>query len=387
MNEEDKIKDIPINLIGEILQDSFYFSLILHIKCYINDTEIKRYFVMFLKGLASIFAYELALFLKEYKLLEINDYFRPGMKKKVFEERQWIHQCVVNSNKMSLKLNEMGINFDELVYDMNVVLNNEELFDMNFEEYNENDNLEFWNGVFSILQDVSNCIINTITSMTIEEQFKLFDDNAKDFYDNIQKSTLLKRYSYSAYKLFSLSPNLTNIDKIFILYRYRLITSIKYIEEIFKKYNYDMNFEKLFFIKFENYIRKIKALFIDIIGNDLMKMETSYSADLLKSINDNINEKNFFVLNRKLRNNVHYVQTTILSNDELKIVNKNQDIYINLLIDSFSRHIFIDIDSECIQMTNFTKECERKGLSKKDVDLNYEKLYLRFYYTGTLDEI
>ena len=193
---KNEIKNIPINTIGEILQDSFYFSLLLHIKRSIKDIEIKNYIVMFIKGLSVIFAYELALFLEEYNLLEENQYFKTNMKERIFNERQWVHQCVVNSKKMHLKLDKMGIDFKKLVYDMNIVLNDSNLIDMNFETFNEDNDLEFWNGVFSILEDVSECIIKTISNKTraLEKQFKLFDLYAVDFYNKITSNISLKRY-------------------------------------------------------------------------------------------------------------------------------------------------------------------------------------------------
>lgn len=384
---KNEIKNIPINTIGEILQDSFYFSLLLHIKRSIKDIEIKNYIVMFIKGLSVIFAYELALFLEEYNLLEENQYFKTNMKERIFNERQWVHQCVVNSKKMHLKLDKMGIDFKKLVYDMNIVLNDSNLIDMNFETFNEDNDLEFWNGVFSILEDVSECIIKTISNKTraLKKQFKLFDLYAVDFYNKITSNISLKRYSYSTYKLFSLTTNLSEIDKIFILYRYRLVSSVEFIQKIFDGYNYDMEFEKMFFIKFENYIRKIKALVIEIVGKDLMKMNSQYSKEVLKNIKEAITEKEFYSLNRKIRNNIHYLHTNSLTNKELEVVDRNQEKYLKVIRNSFYENIFIDIDNECVQMTNFLKECERLGLTDEEIKKDYERKYLSFLYTGKIE--
>lgn len=281
----------------------------------------------------------------------------------------------------------MGIDFKKLVYDMNIVLNDSNLIDMNFETFNEDNDLEFWNGVFSILEDVSECIIKTISNKTraLEKQFKLFDLYAVDFYNKITSNISLKRYSYSTYKLFSLTTNLSEIDKIFILYRYRLVSSVEFIQKIFDGYNYDMEFEKMFFIKFENYIRKIKALVIEIVGKDLMKMNSQYSKEVLKNIKEAITEKEFYSLNRKIRNNIHYLHTNSLTNKELEVVDRNQEKYLKVIRNSFYENIFIDIDNECVQMTNFLKECERLGLTDEEIKKDYERKYLSFLYTGKIE--
>ncbi len=386
-NEKSKIKNIPINTIGEILQDSFYFSLLLHIKRSIKDIEIKNYIVMFVKGLSIIFVYELSLFLEEYNLLEKNQYFKINMKDRVYNERQWVHQCVVNSEKMNLKLDKMGIDFENLIYDMNIILNNSKLVDMNFETFNEDNDLNFWNSVFSILEDVSECIIKAISNeaMSLEKQFKLFDSHAVDFYSRIANDISLERYAYSTHRLFSLATNLSEIDKIFILYRYRLVSSIEFIQKIFDGYNYDIEFENLFFIKFENYIRKIKALVIEIVGKDLMKMKSKYSNEVLENIKEAITEKEFYSLNRKIRNNIHYLHTSSLTNKELEVIDRNQEKYLKIIRNSFQKNIFINIDNECVQMTNFLKECERLGLTDEEIKKDYERMYLSFLYTGKIE--
>lgn len=388
-NEKSKIKNIPINTIGEILQDSFYFSLLLHIKRSIKDIEIKNYIVMFVKGLSIIFVYELSLFLEEYNLLEKNQYFKTNMKDRVYNERQWVHQCVVNSEKMNLKLDKMGIDFENLIYDMNIILNNSKLVDMNFETFNEDNDLNFWNSVFSILEDVSECIIKAISNetMSLEKQFKLFDSHAVDFYSRIANDISLERYAYSTHRLFSLATNLSEIDKIFILYRYRyrLVSSIEFIQKIFDGYNYDIEFENLFFIKFENYIRKIKALVIEIVGKDLMEMNSKYSNEVLENIKEAIIEKEFYSLNRKIRNNIHYLHTSSLTNKELEVIDRNQEKYLKIIRNSFQKNIFISIDNECVQMTNFLKECERLGLTDEEIKKDYERMYLSFLYTGKIE--
>ena len=48
-------------------------------------------------------------------------------------------------------------------------------------------------------------------------------------------------------------------------------------------------------------------------------------------------------------------------------------------------HIYIEIDEECKTMTGFLKECMDKKIGDEELHRNYEKYYLKYYYTGSLD--
>lgn len=65
------------------------------------------------------------------------------MKKRVRKERQWVHQDITNSRKMKNKILNMGLNFDELVYDLNLIVKDDKILDMNFEKFGENQDLDF----------------------------------------------------------------------------------------------------------------------------------------------------------------------------------------------------------------------------------------------------
>ncbi len=50
-------------------------------------------------------------------------------------------------------------------------------------------------------------------------------------------------------------------------------------------------------------------------------------------------EDDFFTINRKCRNNLHYGFYNSLSNKEIEVLDKYQDVYLNYVIAEFEKHI------------------------------------------------
>ena len=271
---------------------------------------------------------------------------------------------------------------------MNVVIKNNKILDINFEQFGEDENLDFWNSVFYLNEQV------------IETIFKVFDEKfesniSKKLYkmtdayisekilNSIKNKINGKRYSYQSYKLFSKSTVLDTIDKIFILYRYRLISSIILIEKVFYGKELKISIDPLFNLDFKNYIRKYKAISICIVGDELMKMNTDFSNSILKDISNQIDAK-FFPLNRKVRDNIHYSRINEFSNEEIEYLDTKQSEYLNIIYKHFINKINLDINNDDIFMTNFLKCCKAKGLNAETIKENYEKLYLEYYLTGKI---
>ena len=388
---KNSIQDKPtfnISTINEIMQDTDFFYMLLETKRKLKNIEAKSYLTMFIKGLAVAINYELSVCLENCGILEKDKFFKSNMKNKVRKERQWLHQNICNSNKINKKIQEMGLDFSNEVYDLNVVIKNNKILDINFEQFGEDENLDFWNSVFYLNEQV------------IETIFKVFDEKfesniSKKLYkmtdayisekilNSIKNKINGKRYSYQSYKLFSKSTVLDTIDKIFILYRYRLISSIILIEKVFYGKELKISIDPLFNLDFKNYIRKYKAISICIVGDELMKMNTDFSNSILKDISNQIDAK-FFPLNRKVRDNIHYSRINEFSNEEIEYLDTKQSEYLNIIYKHFINKINLDINNDDIFMTNFLKCCKAKGLNAETIKENYEKLYLEYYLTGKI---
>lgn len=207
--------------------------------------------------------------------------------------------------------------------------------------------------------------------------------------EEIEDKTINEDYSYSSHKLFKYSSNLTDEDKTFILFRFRLLKSILLFDSIFSKGNISMtNTDKrVFNFDLKNYFRKYKSIIICIIGKDLMSLNSSYSKKLISYL-DNKLPNNFYSINRKLRDHIHYVEKIIpLSKSEEKMLDKLQNIYINFLYDNIIKNLNIDIDNECLAMTKAVKECQDKNMSVDEIKQNYIPYYLKHYYELIKDDL
>lgn len=110
----------------------------------------------------------------------------------------------------------------------------------------------------------------------------------------------------------------------------------------------DMFFDKTYIvsnetieINFNKLLRKSKATIIEILGKEREKVPV-----LKKIIDSNPYELNesFFRLNRRCRNNLHYGFYNELSEEEIDILDKQQDIYLNYVIEELEKHIKLKFD-------------------------------------------
>ena len=260
---------------------------------------------------------------------------------------------------------------------------------MNFEEFGENQDLDFWNSVFYLNEQTVETIFKVFDEkFNVEVSKPLFKITDQYLTQRVLNKVKFKidgtRYSYSSFKLFNKSENLETVDKIFILYRYRLVSSIITIGAIFEGNELKVTVEPFFNLDFNNYLRKYRALIICIVGNDLMKMNTAFSKTLLNVINNKIDEK-FFPLNRKIRDNIHYSVISTFSEEELSYLDKMQHIYLDIIYNYFINNMNINIDNDDILMTNFLNCCRENELTTEEIKTNYENLYLEYYYTGSID--
>ena len=137
-------------------------------------------------------------------------------------------------------------------------------------------------------------------------------------------------------------------------------------------------------VNIDYFFTKYNALVIELIGKELRTINTPFTDSILDCIKAEIKESEFFRLNRKLRNNLHYESTDLLSDQEMEMVTKNQTIYLNIVKKYFADSISINIDRECKKMTGLSKAFQASGLSKEEFDQFYYFYYLKFLLTGKI---
>lgn len=337
----------------EKLQDTFFIKFLLDIKRRVQNKETKNYLIEFIKDIAATVLYEIAVFFDKQNILSKADFFISNMSGVVRERRQWIKKPATDSSELKKKAEKMGINFSQHIYDLNLIINNNKLLATNFENFDCKNDLDFVDGVLRAIEVIPQSSLSAIgfDSNEIRNLYSQFINDMDNIVQKCEKAFSGKRFAYSAYKLFSANPNLTADDKIFILQRYRLVSSIFKIERLFPK-NIVLRVGP-FELSFKNFIRKYKAIIIETLGNDLKNPKSNYLLTLCSKIDTDIKMNDFFKINRKLRDNVHYDNIEKLSEREISCLNKYQNIYLKIMLDSFNENLYVKIDKEDINMTRF----------------------------------
>ncbi len=384
-NNTDMKNGWSLETIYEVIGDLVCFELILKTKTLIKDVEVKLYLAHFLKLLAPIYVYEIANSLQNLGIMSKSDFFNPGMDKKIQAERmKAIKRVIVNSSQNREIAQEMGLNFNSKVYDINIILRNNELLETNYEDYIDKideENFEFWESLFGFPRRILNAFTKNLKlDINSLDEFEENSELLNHYASEVESKLLCSRYAYSTYSLFLNAKQLEKADKIFILYRYRMLSSVNNIESALPTFNINIGDDCI--VSFKKFFRKYKALIIEIIGAELKNLNTAFSNDLKKSIDSQITNNEFWALNRSLRNNLHYEKTQSLTQDELNIIDEFQDIYLETINTHILNNLNIKIDKECITMTNFLKACQTKGLSKNDIVKYYYFYYLKFLITG-----
>lgn len=366
-NSVTKITDVTVN---EIFQDALFFQVLYKIIVSMDNNEAVVAADRFLKLQSVVFMSELMKYFDE-KHIELGI----GAEKDEFvrrlnEERNnnGIHYSPIGSDRMKNIIEDMGINWESSCYDINLVVKDNNVINLNVEDYGIKPD-EFWRRLPTIVKSASDGALASVSSEITTEVFLEYGkekiiENSKRL-ENFLSGT---RYSYSSYELFYKAKELTVEDKVFIMYRYRLI----YLAYAFLNSLEGMLVQigtvgtNTYHIEFDmkSYVRKHVAMVCEIIHIDLDKLktlQTPFQKALQKDIDNKIGEKSFFPLNRKLRNNLHYsLGTTPLSKKELNVIDKYQPIYIECVLKQCQRKMTVNINEDVKKDTEFLRMLAKK---------------------------
>ena len=362
-----KIADVTVN---EIFQDALFFQVLYEITVRMDNYEAVVAADRFLKLQSVVFMSELMKYFDEKHIelgigAEKNEFVR-----RLNEERNdnGIHYSPIGSDRMKNVIKDMGINWGSSCCDINLVVKDNNVINLNIEDYGIKPD-EFWTNILIIAKSASDGALATVSSKITTEVFLEYGkekiiENSKRL-ENYLSGT---RYSYSSCVLFSKAKDLTVEDKVFIMYRYRLIylayAFLNSLEGMLVQIGtagtntYNIEFDM------KSYVRKHVAMVCEMIHIDLDKLktlQTPFQKALQKDIDNQIGEKSFFPLNRKLRNNLHYsLGTTPLSKKELNLIDKYQPIYIECVLKQCQRKMTVNISEEVKEVTEFLRMLTKK---------------------------
>lgn len=366
-NDETKIS---VETAKEIFQDALFFQILYKITVSMENYEAAMIVDRFLKLQSVVFMCELMKFFEEKKI-ELN----VGVEKDEFVKRlnkersdNGIKYSPIKSDRMKRVIEDMGIDWKDRCYDINLVVKDNTVINLNVEDYGIKPD-EFWTSLPSIIKSASDGALASVSSEITTDVFleygkETINENSKRL-ENFLSGT---RYSYSSYVLFSKAKDLTVEDKVFIMYRYRIIylayAFLNSLEGMLVQVGkaetdtFDIEFDM------KSYVRKHVAMVCEIIHKDieaLKKLGTPFCKAIQKDIDNQIGEKSFFSLNRKLRNNLHYsLGTDTLCKEELNVIDKYQPIYIECVLKQFQSKMTVNISEEVKEDTEFLRMLAKK---------------------------
>lgn len=333
MTKEEKEQFIKINT--EILNDAFWLGFILEIKRKITDYGVKELLTSFLLFFSSIFCDETLKAnqgglsgKRKITKKEVNDYRMYNLK--------YIHSK--KSDNTNLIMKEMGIDFKNYIFDIYLhVDQNDTLLDVNFRNWNANkeENFELYDGIVATPY--------RWIEILFPDLFPSIEATLKDIIDDyvLRFSTAgIERKSYSCYRMFR-NSNISDDDKLYILQKYGLVKSAIFIEQFL---GMDISFE-LGKFKFDSkrFWTKVKAIIIEGFWDDNKKKKIMVVQNIFKKNELKINN-NFYSLNRKIRDNIHYNHIDNLSDEELNYLKEQQKIYLENVLNEFDKHLYIVFD-------------------------------------------
>ena len=332
---------------NEIIQDLVFVKFMLEVIKRMKDLEAKHYLSMILKLLTPIIVYEVADSLEIMGIKKKSDFFsNSAMAKRVKKERdRAVKEIIVKSSHVEETQKAMGLKFSPNVYDMQIVMSNNRLLGMNFEDFHDRvTDQDFWDSLFMVAKEMLNAfLLAGGSSMKIDEIFSCLDADLKTFSVLADRQLSGKRYKYSSCRLFCHADDLKVADKIFILYRYRMLSSVFELDAMLPRKNVRLNNDPP--IDIYNFLRKYKALLIDILGRELRCYHSPFMDRINEEIESRIStisNKRFFRFNRKLRDNIHYSKTECLNDEEIQVIDKYQKVYFDIIRRHMESVIFVE---------------------------------------------
>ena len=384
--EENKNKINIITSLYEILQDNLAIVILGIISNTFKNIEAINAIEEFIMDFSPVLIYETYKCLNKYKLVDENEFYKSNdLKKKVKEYRMLtVRKKVKDSDYIKSIKEHMGIELKEDVFDINIVELNNEIKRFNFSEYNKEDDRDFLSSCYSTNTEFSKEILKRIMKIT-EKEYKgiinsIINNQNKDI-KNLENALSGNRYSYKSSKLF-LNSNITELDKVFILYRLNMIVILIELQKFLKKYKITIRIMDNIICDVHKFVSKIIALEIEIIGNDIRSLDTNFSRDLQQKL-DNIllkENKEFYILNRKLRDNIHYGRIDMLDDKLYNNIIKLQNVYLNIVYREMRKNLLFVMNEDDIIMNHFLQYCNQNNIDKNELENNYEDYYTQYYF-------
>lgn len=387
---------MDIHSIYEILQDNFSIAFLGKVLNRINNIEAKNAIQEFIIDFSPVLIYEAYLYLKSNNLIEENKFYKSKELKNKVEEYRMItaKKKVKKSDYIKSITQKMGLAFDEDVYDINVIAENNQVKGFNFAEYKKREEKNFLEMCYSTNLEFAKVTFKEITRISeidYNNIIKLIIENKIEDIEKLEKSLAGVRYSYKSSKLFK-NTTIQDEDKFFILYRFNTLNTIIELKKFLKTNKIVIDTNNGLSINIDKFIDKIIALEIDILGRDIQSLDTEYIKKLGKELDEKMlndkkikAEENFYQLSRKLRNNIHYKKIEELDEEIYVDVVSLQEEYLDKIYNEMKKNIYFSLDKDDMLMNDFFQYCNENNISQEEIMKNYNDYYIQYYYKKYID--
>lgn len=354
-NQKQLLLDIKNKIFFESINDSFWLGILLTVEDNIENYQMKNILSSFLLQFSLIFCEETV----KYKLGEIKE---PILTKSNLKKMRnsYLKSCpIYDSKKITKLIDEMGISFEVERFDVILYLINDSLIDINSRTWNLNNSSDFdiYN---SIILSPRRWIKNQLPE-ELNDKFELLrSDYVKNIIEKVNKIEVVSK-TYSTKRL--LDANLSYNDRVYILQRIGLIKTIKILSNIIEYEDKRILKNNTgFYLDYNLFLIKIKATLIEMLWNDKKSNNIPFLNELFDNLPHELNA-NFFIINRKCRDNIHYGFYNNITEVEYEILEKEQDIYMDYVLKEFENKIVYIFDKKYeieVKIANFLYKISKK---------------------------
>lgn len=324
-------KKYTLATIREIIQDNFLLYLIFNIQSKISNPLLKEMYGYLGIYCFSIYMHELIKnnLIDKNKIPPETINIIDGVRERFTKKR-----ASASSHTIQNISEEMGIDFNHYFFDMHIIVernDTKKLYTVDFSIWDvlvtQKEDIKTISQLIGIPESIIGVLLSEIHSQTGADANGEIETICTSIADKIESEIHPVKYLYASGVFFKY-PEPDEQDKYFILFYY---TYIYLLCNIFKYIPVSTFKIGDFIINIRHSALKLRAVFIESIGLDIRTLDSP----MIKKINREVCQfvpQDIFKRNRKLRNNIHYSKTDLISDEEYNEIELFQDKYFSSLL-------------------------------------------------------
>lgn len=324
----------------EILQDLFAMYI-----CFNIQSKSKKLFVQEIYGYIMVFFY--SVFLHELYVANLIDMNPTTEKAKTmingFRQRFLKKKALLGKPHLEEIRKDMEIDFEHFIYDIILTVDETDmskLYSINVGIWDleciEKEKLEMFNVLAGIPEYLIKKLLSDFNENGIADNaLKAIDIACESYAKEMDKKLCPIKYPYSSAVFFK-NPELQEQDKYLIMYYYSYFSWFNMLDEFVPALKLE---GEVFSLNIPYSLMKLKAMLVTMFGDVVSELDTPVVQELKKEFENCFGESDIYILNRRLRNNIHYTEVNEISNSELKRVDDFQRKYIKTVLSVFEEKI------------------------------------------------